>query len=77
MAKIGTAHIEIKPVLNRESLADIVEQVATAVEQGIDIGARRTFPHDSGDVTVLGPEVFASKDGSVICWRGRNYVPQQ
>lgn len=29
-----------------------------------------------GDVTVIGPECFASNDGAVICWRGRNYVPQ-
>jgi hypothetical protein len=34
------------------------------------------YPHADGDLTVLGPEVFASSDGEVICWRGRNYVPQ-
>jgi hypothetical protein len=27
-------------------------------------------------VTVIGPECFASADGSVICWRGENYVRQ-
>lgn len=31
---------------------------------------------DTGDVTVIGPECFASADGSVISWRGRNYVLQ-
>lgn len=35
-----------------------------------------TYPYDDGDVTVLGPEIFASKDGEVISWRGENYVRQ-
>lgn len=34
------------------------------------------YPHQEGDVTVLGPEIFASNDGKTICWQGRNYVPQ-
>jgi hypothetical protein len=28
-------------------------------------------------VIVIGPECFASLDGEVISWRGRNYVPQE
>lgn len=36
----------------------------------------REYPHQDGDVTVLGPEIFASADGKVICWKGVNYVPQ-
>ncbi|GGW98928.1 hypothetical protein [Streptomyces chartreusis] len=35
------------------------------------------YPYDDGDVTVLGPEIFASKDGTVISWRGDNYIRQQ
>jgi hypothetical protein len=35
-----------------------------------------TYPHPDGDVTVLGPEIFASSDGAVISWRGENYVRQ-
>lgn len=39
MAKIGTAHVEIKPVLNEEALEAIVarieRQVAQAVERGL------------------------------------------
>ena len=35
-----------------------------------------TYPHRDGDVTVLGPEVFASSDGSVISWKGENYTRQ-
>jgi hypothetical protein len=35
------------------------------------------YPYQDGDVTVLGPEIFASKGGAVISWRGDNYVRQQ
>lgn len=35
------------------------------------------FPYQDGDVTVLGPEIFASKGGSVISWRGENYIRPQ
>jgi hypothetical protein len=39
------------------------------------------YPHASGDVTVLGPQVFASTTGpaenTVINWRGENFVPQR
>lgn len=31
------------------------------------------YPYQDGDVTVLGPEVIASAEGSVISWKGRNY----
>jgi hypothetical protein len=39
-------------------------------------GAVSDYPHDEGDTTVIGPECFAAKDGSVLNWRGQNYVPQ-
>lgn len=31
------------------------------------------YPYPDGDTTVLGPEVFAADDESVISWRGENY----
>lgn len=34
------------------------------------------YPHTDGDVTVLGPEIFANSDGTVICWKGVNYERQ-
>jgi hypothetical protein len=34
------------------------------------------YPHENGDVIVLGPQVFVSRDGAVLNWKGRNYVPQ-
>lgn len=36
----------------------------------------RRYPYIDGDVTVLGPEIFASLDGAVISWRGENYTRQ-
>lgn len=41
-----------------------------------DTLVHQEYPVKDGDVTVLGPEVFASQDGAVICWRGENYVRQ-
>lgn len=35
MAKIGTAHVEIKPVLNEEALDEIVQRIENAVEAGM------------------------------------------
>jgi hypothetical protein len=37
---------------------------------------QRTYPYEEGDWKVLGPEIFASRDGRVISWKGENYVPQ-
>ncbi|MCI3246285.1 hypothetical protein [Streptomyces spinosisporus] len=36
----------------------------------------RLYPRDDGDVTALGPEIFASKDGRTVCWKGVNYERQ-
>ncbi len=38
---------------------------------------RPDYPYQDGDAVVLGPEVFASQNGDVLCWRGQNYVRQQ
>lgn len=35
------------------------------------------YPHQDGDVVVIGPECFAATDGSVLSWRGKNYLPQR
>jgi hypothetical protein len=31
------------------------------------------YPYEEGNVIVLGPEIFASNDRNVICWKGNNY----
>lgn len=40
------------------------------------IGRKKIYPYPEGEFTVLGPEIFVSADGKVICWKGVNYVPQ-
>lgn len=35
------------------------------------------YPYRERDYWVLGPEIFATPTGSVICWKGENYVPQE
>lgn len=40
------------------------------------MGDHKTYPYQDGDITVLGPEIFASNDGQVISWKGDNYVAQ-
>lgn len=39
--------------------------------------AHETYPYESGNIIVIGPECFAMKDGSVLNWRGVNYVRQE
>lgn len=39
--------------------------------------AASRYPYPDGDVTVLGPEIFASNDGQAISWKGDNYERQQ
>lgn len=31
------------------------------------------YPRQDGDFTVIGPECFADRDGTVIAWKGENY----
>jgi hypothetical protein len=33
--------------------------------------------NDSADIVDIGPECFAMADGSVLSWKGTNYVPQK
>lgn len=35
------------------------------------------YPRKDGDVLVLGPELISTPDGSVLNWKGQNYVPQK
>ena len=38
MAKIGTVHIEIKPVLDEDALEQITQRIADAVTEGVRRG---------------------------------------
>lgn len=44
MAKIGTAHIEIKPVLNEEALDEITRRIEDAVAAAVAAGMARVKP---------------------------------
>ena len=44
MAKIGTAHVEIKPVVDEAALAEITRRVADAVAAGVALGMSRVTP---------------------------------
>lgn len=46
-----------------------------AYGKGVTARQQTQYPHESGDVIVLGPEVIAQPDGSLINWKGTNYVP--
>src|ERR1044072_7684672 len=52
MAKIGTAQIEIKPVINGETLEALTERIARAVSEGVRLGMRAQDRHTAnGGVT--------------------------
>jgi len=53
-----------------------IDRCATITVPAAEAPTHRQYPQQDGDVTVLGPEIFASADEQVISWRGRNYVPQ-
>jgi hypothetical protein len=38
MAKIGTMHVEVKPVLNEQALAEISDRIEKAVADGVARG---------------------------------------
>ncbi|MDQ1053193.1 hypothetical protein QE394_001121 [Arthrobacter sp. SORGH_AS 212] len=37
----------------------------------------QTYPHKSGDFTIIGPECFTDESASVIAYKGENYYPQR
>jgi len=41
-----------------------------------DLSEQKTYPDELGPHIIIGPECFAEKDGSVLSWKGVNYVPQ-
>lgn len=55
----------------------IANAIIAAVRDVAKAKATPPYPRDDGDVTALGPEIFASKDGQTISWKGDNYERQQ
>lgn len=63
--------------MNELTVAEYVDRFYPGGVEGFRRAWRRQrYPHEDGDVIVLGPEVFVARDGSVLSWRGQNYVPQ-
>ena len=70
----------VKPMLtsnrfggNAAPSVDDLIQLAEWVLNGVRPEPRQ-YPIQQGDVIILGPEIFATEDGRVICWQGENYV---
>jgi hypothetical protein len=58
MAKIGTAHIEIKPVVSDEALDDdLMQRIADAVAEGVQRGMARP---------VVNPEIHVHYPSSEV-----------
>ena len=76
---------EIKPYTSRNLLRKVQEALANGCEptdrltltiaeaQQLMVGE---YPHDDGEVVVLGPEIFVNVEAEVISWRGENWVKQ-
>lgn len=53
MAKIGTAHVEIKPVISDDVLEAITDRIASAVALGVERGMAAARPRPMfGDVHI-------------------------
>lgn len=61
MAKIGTAHIELKPVVNEDALNAIVERIAEAVAEGVKRGMASAPPVINASVVIPSYEKFAAE----------------
>jgi len=57
MAKIGTAHIEIKPVINEEALEALVQRIEDAVAAGVARGMAGTTAPPVVNIYSTDPEV--------------------
>jgi hypothetical protein len=69
-------HLRWLHVTQRDGMAGLLyEQIEADLRMARTL-KRGRYPRKEGDITVLGPEIFASRDGSVLSWKGNNYVPQ-
>lgn len=54
-------------IYTNKSFAEAFDEVQEPVKQ---------YPYQDGEYVVIGPECFSKPDGSVLSWKGENYVPQ-
>jgi len=64
MAKIGTAHIEVKPVLNQDALDGITNAIEQAVRDGIAAALLGSRPSVVDGPTYVGPVTFTDDEQS-------------
>lgn len=57
MAKIGTAHIEIKPVLNEAAMDHLVKRIEDAVAAGVRRGLEQVEQDRTLKVKISGAEI--------------------
>jgi hypothetical protein len=69
---IGLAHYVITGVGEFPDEEALQRSEARALASR-DVDSQPVYPHPSGDVLALGPEVFADEDKQVINWRGENF----
>lgn len=84
----GAKYIKIQahnPINNRQTKAFVGDWILKT-DRGFKVYTHQTFkqsfdeseyPHMDGGFVVIGPGCFASHDGSVLNWKGVNYVPQK
>jgi len=74
--ELSKALLSTKGLLGTDSAVDVNDliKLATWILDGSD---EPLYPFASGDVVVLGPQVFASSEGNVINWLGANYNKQE
>lgn len=66
-----------KPMLGGSKAPDVFDllRVSQWILTGTDLldDANQKYPIETGDVIILGPEVFVDRDGTTISWAGQNY----
>ena len=66
MAKIGTAHIEIKPVINEEALEALVQRIEDAVAAGVARGMAGTSSPPVVNIYSTDPEARRLKAEAIV-----------
>lgn len=68
----GTALITLARAYGLDRLTET--EPATDVPEATE--GSREYPYEEGDAIILGPACFVARDGSVLNWRGQNFIPQ-
>ena len=75
MAKIGTAHVEIKPVLNDEALEALTSRIADAVAEGVRRGYSTAAASSEVILSIEGPAPDAGAIARELRYMGGHAQP--